>query len=124
LILDTGGVLALVRGDQHARARQRAAANDGAEVVVPPAVVTQTIRGGSRDAPINRLLKTVQVPAVTLSLAREAGILLASSGLSDAADAQIMAEAIRRGPCIVLTSDPTDMALLAEGRSDIDVAGI
>lgn len=69
----------------------------GVDVVVPPIVVTQTIRGAPQDALINRLLKSkgVSVPPAGEELARAGGRLLARSGLWNAADAQVVAEAAR-----------------------------
>jgi hypothetical protein len=81
-------------------------------VVVPVVVVTQVIRGGAKDAPVHRLLHSVHVPFVGLRLARRAGELLGTAGLSDAADALVVAEALRSGPAVLLTSDPGDMRLL------------
>lgn len=88
-------------------------------VVVPPAVVTQAVRGGPRDAPTNQLLKSAHVPPVDLPLARLAGSLLAKSGSNDVADAQIAAEAVRSTPCVVFTSDLRDMVKLLA-----DVSGV
>lgn len=100
-------------------ARQR-----GDEVAIPPVVVAQSIRGGSRDAPIHRLVHASHVPFVGLRIARRAGELLGMSGLNDAADALVMAEALRRGPAIVVTSDPDDMKLLAGGRSSVRIIAV
>lgn len=93
-------------------------------VVVPPIVVTQTIRGHAADAGVYRLLRTMWVPFVGKRLARVAGELLGTAGLDDAADAQVVAEAIRSGPSILLTSDPDDITRLAGGRSDVRVVAI
>lgn len=117
LILDSGGVIAITRGDARAAAALRMAVERGEDVIVPPVVVTETLRGGSRDAPVNRLLRVARVPFVGARLGRGAGALLGASGLTDAADAQVMAEALRSGPAVLLTSDPGDMARLgADGR--------
>ena len=124
LILDAGAVIALGKGDSRLRARLRAASRDRAEVIVPPIVVTQTVRGSPRDAPLNQLLKTVRVPAVDLALARLAGHLLGVTGHDDAADAQIAAEAVRQAPCVILTSDPGDMSLLLSSREGVRISTI
>lgn len=124
LILDTGAVLGFVRGDARVAAAFRTALDRGDEIVVPPVVVAQSIRGGPRDAPIHRLLHAVQVPFVGLRLARVAGELLGTAGMSDAADALVMAEALRGGPSVVLTSDPNDMARLAEGKRPVRVISV
>jgi predicted nucleic acid-binding protein len=124
LILDAGAIIALTRGDRRVRGLVAAAREDGGVVIVPPVVVTQTIRGGGADAAIHRLLRTVWVPFVGLRLARAAGELLGAAGTRDAADAQVMAEAIRSGPSILLTSDPEDMRQLAAGRPDVRVVAV
>ena len=121
LILDTGAVIALVRNDRRARALLTVAQREGVDVVVPPVVVTQTIRGGAGDAAANRLLKVVFIPFVGERLARVAGQLLGASSLTDVADAQIVAEALRRAPSTILTGDPEDMMRLASGLPGIRI---
>jgi hypothetical protein len=112
LILDTGAVLAFIRGDARAAAAVRVAWQRGDDVVVPAIVVAQVIRGGPRDVPVHRLLRTVHVPFVGVRLARRAGELLGAPGMADAADALVMAEALWSVPSVLLTSDPNDMQLL------------
>lgn len=124
LILDTGAVLALVKNDRRVRALYAVARQESVEIVVPTAVVAQTIRGGARDASVNRLLKTVFVPFVGERLARVAGQLLGASGLTDVADAEIVAEALRRRPATILTSDPGDLRRLAEGLASIHIIAV
>ncbi len=124
LILDTGAVLALVGNDRRVRALYTVAQREGVDIIIPPVVVTQTVRGGASDAAVNRLLKTVFIPFVGERLARAAGHLLGESGLADAADAQIVAEALRRGPSTIVTSDPGDINRLAEGSPGIQVVAI
>jgi len=118
--LDAGAVLAFARGDRRVGALLKAAREAESDVVVPPAIVTQTVRGGPRDAPVLRLINATRVPFVGLRLARRAGELPGAAGLSDVADAQVVAEALRAGPSTVVTSDPEDMSTLAgteAGRS-------
>lgn len=124
MILDSGAVLAVARGDDRVAAAIRVAQTQGADIIVPPIVVAQTIRAGPRDAPIHRLLRVVQIPFVGVRLARVAGELLGKSGLRDAADALVMAEALRNTPAILLTSDPDDMSQLAMGRADIRIVPV
>jgi predicted nucleic acid-binding protein len=124
LILDTGAVIALIQNNRRARALLTVAQREGVDVVVPPVVVTQTIRGGAGDAAANRLLKSVFIPFVGERLARVAGHLLGASGLSDVADAQIVAEALRRAPSTIVTGDPDDMRQLADGLPGIRVISL
>lgn len=97
---------------------------EGVPLVIPPVVVTQVIRGGPRDAEANRLFHNAYIPFVGERLARAAGRLLAASGLSDAADAQVVAEAWRRAPSTILTSDPDDIGRLADGIAGIRIIAI
>lgn len=123
LILDAGALIALARNDHRVRSYLTVALERGVDVLVPPIVVTQTIRGAAQDALINRLLKSkgIYVPAADEELARAAGHLLAKSGLHDAADAQIVAEAARCAPATVLTGDPDDLRRLADGLPAVQI---
>lgn len=126
LILDAGALVALARNDHRVRSYLIVATERGIDVVVPPIVVTQVIRGAASDALVNRLLKSrgVSVPAVGEDLARAAGRLLAVSGLRDAADAQVVAEAARSAPSTILTSDPDDLRRLADGHTGIQIMAV
>ena len=124
MILDSGAIIALSRGDRQARSFLDAARLEGAQVIVPPIVLTQTLRGGSRDAAIHQVLRLGYVTFVGSRLARRAGELLGQTGLNDAADALIMAEALRELPCVLLTSDPEDMRTLAGGRATVRIVSI
>lgn len=57
-------------------------------------------------------------------LAIAAGTLLGRAGLEDASDAQIMAEAIRSGPSVMLTGDVSDMSRLTPNPALVRVVGI
>jgi hypothetical protein len=59
LILDSGAVIALARTDARARAYLARAIAIDATVEVPVVVIAGTVRGGPRDAPVNRVLKAV-----------------------------------------------------------------
>lgn len=123
-VLDAGAIIAEARGQRLLRGLIHDALVKGEIVVVPAIVVAQTFRGDAADHTINRLLKSVYVPPVDLDLAKEAGRLLARTGMSDAADAVVIAEAIRRQPCVVLTSDPGDLERLAEGYDRIQIVHV
>jgi len=89
------GVAARVGGQVVQRAvRERAL------IVIPAVVIAETTRGGARDAPINRVIKTVdEVAVVTEGVAREAGRLLATVSLPHATiDGLVVATAARREP--------------------------
>ena len=120
LILDSGAVIALSRGEQRARAFVARAVELGAQVEVPVAVVAETVRGGARDAPVNRVLKAVDaVPVATEELGRLAGRLLGQARSSATIDALIVAQAVAAGGAHVLTGDPDDLEPLAESHPEV-----
>jgi hypothetical protein len=103
LVLDSGALLALPAGKLEARAAMILASrrdlDRDLDVVVPTAVLTQVIRGGSQDAAVNRILKGVDdfIP-ITVPLARQAGVLLRKT--------------LQQLPAVILTSDPNDLRAL------------
>lgn len=124
LILDSGAVIAVQRGNRLVDAHIATAAARGEDVVVPAVVVAECIRGGTADAPIHRLLHASHVPFLGGRLAQAAGRLLAAAGMTAAVDALVVAEAIRGGPCVLLTTDPDDLGRLAAGRPFIRIVGL
>lgn len=123
LILDSGAVIALARGDQRARAFVDRALETGTELLVPSVVIAETVRGhGPRDAPVNRVLSAVD--SVTVSdepTGRTAGLLLGETRSSETIDALVVAGAIELGGGRILTSDPDDLRLLARGAEGVAV---
>lgn len=115
LILDSGAVIALAARDVTARQFVDRAIRQGTLVSIPAVVIAETTRGGPRDAPVNRVLKSVdEITPVTEATARLAGRLLATAGAPNATvDALIVAEAILGEPAIILTGDPNDLSALA-----------
>ncbi|MGH7881585.1 MAG: hypothetical protein ACREN8_01560 [Candidatus Dormibacteraceae bacterium] len=55
LILDSGAIIALARGDRRIGVLFDEARHAGREIAVSSVVVTQTIRGGARDASIHNV---------------------------------------------------------------------
>jgi hypothetical protein len=123
-ILDSGAVIAESRGDGRLRALLRQALSEGDVLILPTIVVTETYRANAQDVNLNRLFKNVFVPDVDFEFAKVAGRLLAVTGTSNAPDAQVVAEALRRTPCTILTSDPQDISTLAGGREGITVVDV
>lgn len=114
LILDSGAVIALSRGDQRARAFLARALELRAPVEVPVVVVAETVRGGSRDAPVNRVLEAVgAVPEVRETHGRLAGRLLGHARSSATVDALVVAHAVTAGGGLVLTGDARDLRPLS-----------
>ena len=119
VVLDAGALIALARGDTAARAAVRRAEQEDYEVVVPTPVVAQVHRGGWDRASMDRALKAVDVFSETsLETAMRAGVLLGRTGLADAVDAIVVAEA-SGVPTTIVTSDPDDIGRLV----DADEAG-
>jgi predicted nucleic acid-binding protein len=123
LILDSGAVIALARGDQRARAFVDRALETGAELLIPSVVIAETVRGrGPRDAPVNRVLTAVDsVLVADESAGRTAGALLGRARSSETIDALVVGNAIQLGGGRILTSDPDDMRQLARGAAGISI---
>jgi predicted nucleic acid-binding protein len=78
--------------------------------------LTEALRGGPRDVAVHRVLSRITVVPVTAAIARRAGELLGTTGLSGhrcAIDAMVAATALEMGrPVLVLISDPDDLTTL------------
>jgi predicted nucleic acid-binding protein len=128
LILDTGGLLALAAHGQRARALSVSTAGGQIPLVIPSVILAQCIRGGPRDAPINRVVSAAGgcLP-VTESLAREAGVLLALVTENqptsrrdhvDAIDAIVVAIALHYFPASIMTSDADHIRRLLDAAPE------
>jgi predicted nucleic acid-binding protein len=118
LILDAEGLSKLAAGDARTRGYLDSARNRGARVAVSAITLTEALRGGPRDAAVHRVLSRITVITVTEAIARRAGELLGTTGLSGhrcAIDAVVAATALDvERPAILLTSDPDDLNKLVE----------
>lgn len=114
VVLDAGAVIAFARGEFGIRRYIADALERGVDVATTAVVVAETIRGGPRDAPINRLLKLVEVDSVDEPMARRAGELLSTTESDATVDAIVVAAAERRAPSVVLTRDPDVERLAAQ----------
>ncbi|NVI91170.1 PIN domain-containing protein [Actinomadura sp. BRA 177] len=118
LVLDSEGLVKLAEGHPRPRAHLDTARARRASVAVSAITLTEVLRGGPRDARIHQVLSRITTLPVTPLLARRAGELLGSSGLSghrcaiDAVVAVTALEATR--PVVLLTSDPDDLGRLVE----------
>jgi DNA-binding transcriptional MocR family regulator len=112
LILDAGALVAVDRGDRAMIARLRASQQHGLELRTNAMVVAQVWRDQhGRQANLARLLRAVDVRAVSQRDGRDAGVLQAMAGTADAIDATV---ALLAAPGDrILTSDPGDITLLA-----------
>ncbi len=125
LILDTGALIGLSQRSNRIWALLDEAQRDGADVLVPAGTLAESIRGGPRDALINRLLNQ---PYTLVTIhdevrARAAGKLLKRARTIDAIDALVAAEAIRYEAALIASSDPDDMADLVDGH-DVSVVRV
>lgn len=113
VVLDTGALIALERGDPRLRALVRLAGHGGRRLVIPPTVLAQAWRGGARSARLAALLQAdyVDVPPFGRAEARGVGELLAASGTADVVDAAVVIAARLRGAPVV-SSDADDLRRL------------
>ena len=117
LILDAGALVAVDRGDRAMIARLRAAQQHGLDLRSNAMVVAQVWRDRhGRQAGLAQMLRAVDVRAVSPDDGRRAGVLLGMTGTSDPVDATVVLLA-SPGDRIV-TSDPQDLAALAEAAAN------
>jgi hypothetical protein len=117
-VLDAGAFVAVDRRDRAMMGRLRVAQNAGLELHTTGVVVAQVWHDpAGPQANLAHLLKSVDIKAVDDHLGRQAGLLLGQAGMTDAADASVVAVAATGDR--VLTSHPGDIRPLvaASGRS-------
>lgn len=124
LILDSGAVIGWSRGDPGVRELLRLAIARNLELWVPVVVLAETVRGGPRDAAVNRVLKSTGTGNTEAGTGRRAGELLGKTRGRNTADALVAAEALQIPGSAVLTSDPDDLTALLSDNPDIDVIGV
>jgi predicted nucleic acid-binding protein len=122
LILDSGAVIALARGEARARAFLARALELGVWVEIPVVVVAETIRGGPRDAPVHRVLKAVgSIPDARENHGRTAGRLLGGARSANTVDALVVAHAVEAGRARILTGDREDLERLAAPHPEVSI---
>jgi predicted nucleic acid-binding protein len=122
LILDSGAVIALARGDARVRAFVARALELQATVEIPVVVVAETVRGGPRDASVNRILKAVgAVPEARETHGRLAGHLLGKARSASTVDALVVAQAVAAGGARILTGDRKDLVRLAASHPEVSI---
>lgn len=120
LILDSGAVIALSRGDQRARAFVARALELGVPVEIPVVVVAETVRGRPSDAPVHRVLKAVgSIPEAREVHGRTAGSLLEAARSSGTVDALVVAHAVVSRGAHILTGDREDLERLAAPHPEV-----
>ncbi|MBM3797432.1 MAG: type II toxin-antitoxin system VapC family toxin [Acidobacteria bacterium] len=116
IVLDTGALIALDRGDKRMIALLDRALTHGRTFRVPVGVVGQAWRDGRVQVTLARFLRSDAVEIVPLDeqLARACGELCGVTGTADMIDASLAILArTRREP--IVTSDPEDLRRLDPG---------
>jgi hypothetical protein len=117
LILDSGVLVAVDRDDRAMVARLRAAQKHGLELRSNAMVIAQVWRDRhGRQVNLARLLRAVDVRAVTHQDGRNAGVLQAAAGTADAIDATVVLLAAPGDR--ILTGDLADLTRLAEAAGN------
>jgi predicted nucleic acid-binding protein len=120
LILDSGAIIALARREKRALAFLARALELRVQVEIPVVVVAEVVRGGPRDAPVNRILKAVgSVPDAREVHGRVAGGLLGTARSAATVDALVVAQAVEAGGAHVLTGDREELARLAASHPEV-----
>ena len=116
IILDADGLSKLARRDRVVREMIRQEIElAGSRLVVPMIVVTQAFVDTSNEEEIRAILRGAnEVPAGSIDTAILAARLIVATQKLDVVDATVAAEALRRVPAIVITSDPDDLRALLE----------
>jgi hypothetical protein len=117
LVLDAGALVAVDRGDRAMVALLRVAQQHGVELRSNSMVIAQVWRDRhGRQAGLARLLRAVDVRAVSPQDGRQAGVLLGATGTTDPVDSTVVLLASPGDR--ILTSDPRDLTPLAEAAAN------
>ena len=113
IVLDTGALIALERGNKRMIALIQRALAQGRTFRIPSGVVAQAWRNGRVQVTLSRFLRAQEVEIIPLDdqLARSCGELCGIANSSDIIDASVVILARERQDLIV-TSDPGDLRRL------------
>jgi hypothetical protein len=116
IVFDTGGLIALDRGEREIGALLAVAAASGVEAVTSAACVAQAWRDPARQARLTRALGGFLERSLDSRTARDCGRLVGRARTSDVVDAALTL-LVENGDTVV-TSDPKDIEhlLAAAGR--------
>jgi hypothetical protein len=120
LVLDTGALIALERGDPRVRAHLASALRRGYVVVVPVLAVMEALEHTRSSARLNQVLGALdaELPLTPAIAHQVAGLKLRAMVASDT-DAIVVLEALAVPGSAILTGDPDDIhALLAASGSE------
>lgn len=117
LIFDTGGLIALDRGDHLVAEMLDSAIGGEMEVLTSSACVAQAWRDPARQARLSRALRGFLERPLDEQQSRRCGRLLARAGMQDVVDAAVVV--LAQDGDTILTSDPQDIErlLAAAGTS-------
>lgn len=117
LVLDAGALVAVDRADRSMIARLAVAQQHGVELRSNAMVVAQVWRDRrGRQASLARLLRAVDVRAISHENGRQAGVLLGLTGTTDPVDATVVL--LARPGDRILTSDPDELTRLASAAGN------
>lgn len=120
VVLDAGALIAVERSDRATMALLKSELVAGRAPLTHGAIIGQVWRGGhGRQARLAQLMPALVVAPLDALLGRRAGVLLGKARTADVADAALVLLATNGD--VVLTSDPHDIAHLAE-HAGLEVA--
>ncbi len=114
LILDTGALIAVDRGDRRVAALLRVAHRERVPIRTSSLVIAQAWRDGSRQVHLARILRGVDAVPVDEATGRRLGELLGRNSSADVVDAHVVH--IAEHGDTILTSDPDDIHRLVVTR--------
>jgi predicted nucleic acid-binding protein len=115
LILATGALIALERGDPRARAQLGAASRHGYAIVVPVLVVMEALEHARSPVRLNQVLAALDAELPLMpATARQVAGLKARAGVAGDTDAVVVLEALAIPGSAILTGDPDDIHALLE----------
>ena len=125
LVLGSEGLSKAAAGDPWVVAWIARARELQLPLVVNAVTLTETIRGGGRDARVHLLTKNAHIDVVDPSFATEAGRMLGHMPRNDTVHALVATTAIRLNrPTTILTSDPRDLQSLTNEHPLVRVVSI
>lgn len=125
LVLDSDGLSKAATGDPRAVAWIARARELRLPLVINAVTLTETLRGGGRDARIHLLIKNAHVDHVDAERATGAGRLLGRMKRNDTVDALVATTAIRlKQPVVILTSDPRDLEGLTSDQPLVRIVAV
>lgn len=113
LTFDTGALIALERRRHAIRKIFTTAIEDDVPIIVPTVVIAEWWRRGAHEKKRTEILRTVQLEALDVHVARLAGIAIGIVPGAGTIDAIVMASASLRGDT-VYTSDLDDLTRLRD----------